>query len=199
LHILDNTLAFASMSMIEKSLVKNIFVTQQKENKCLGKLCVNNKEFICSIGRNGIISPHQKKEGDGCTPSGTYSLRSGFFNPRVSKIIPENISFHLQMIKKGMTWDDNLHSPTYNTLINSENENHPERLFRDDHIYDVIIPIGYNDQPIIPGKGSAIFFHIAREELTPTEGCVAVRLEDMLKILPLLNTETKIIIEAVFE
>jgi|CXWL01.1.fsa_nt_gi L,D-peptidoglycan transpeptidase YkuD (ErfK/YbiS/YcfS/YnhG family) len=67
-----------------------------------------------------------------------------------------------------------------------------EKLWRDDNVYDIVIPIGYNDSPIIAGKGSAIFIHIARESYKPTEGCVALKLVDLLEILPFLYNKTVI-------
>ncbi len=67
-----------------------------------------------------------------------------------------------------------------------------EKLWRDDDVYDLIIPIGYNDSPVISGKGSAIFIHIARDNYEPTEGCVALKLQDLLEILLLCSNETVI-------
>ncbi len=67
-----------------------------------------------------------------------------------------------------------------------------EKLWREDDVYDIIIPIGYNDSPVVSGKGSAIFIHIARENYEPTEGCVALKLPDLLEILPFLSSRTVI-------
>lgn len=80
------------------------------------------------------------------------------------------------------------------TTSQSDREQVPrhENLWRDDDVYDLIIPIGYNDSPIAAGKGSAIFIHVARENYEPTEGCVALKLEDLLRILPFFSTKTLI-------
>jgi len=58
-----------------------------------------------------------------------------------------------------------------------------ERLWREDHVYDLIVALGYNDDPILPGRGSAIFLHVARPDYSPTEGCVACARDDLLALL----------------
>ncbi len=73
-----------------------------------------------------------------------------------------------------------------------------ETLWREDHLYDLIVPLGYNDDPVRPGAGSAIFFHLAKEDgsgLAATEGCVALRLADMLHVLAHVTPETRMIVE----
>lgn len=67
-----------------------------------------------------------------------------------------------------------------------------ERLFRDDHVYDIVVPIGYNDDPVVSGRGSAIFLHLAHEDYRPTEGCIALAKADLLAILPAIDTKTSI-------
>ena len=69
-----------------------------------------------------------------------------------------------------------------------------ERLWRDDAVYDVIVELGYNDDPPVAGRGSAIFFHCAREGLAPTAGCVALRQADMRRLLPRLTRKTVMVV-----
>lgn len=71
-----------------------------------------------------------------------------------------------------------------------------EALWREDHVYDIVVPLGYNDSPTVPGKGSAIFMHLAREDYAPTEGCVAVALSDMFEILRSVSVDAAITIQA---
>ena len=71
-----------------------------------------------------------------------------------------------------------------------------EKLWRDDHAYDIIIPLGYNDETIEKGKGSAIFFHLMHDDGRPTEGCVAISAADMLALLPQLSNQTKMVVTA---
>ena len=58
-----------------------------------------------------------------------------------------------------------------------------ERLWRDDALYDLVVVVGYNDAPIFPDKGSAIFLHVAYPDYAPTEGCVALAREDLIEAL----------------
>lgn len=83
-------------------------------------------------------------------------------------------------------------SPDYNRLVALPHAARCEALWRDDHVYDLILTISHNDRPAVPGKGSAIFFHIAKENFPPTEGCVALEEKDLLEILKALNQETLI-------
>jgi L,D-peptidoglycan transpeptidase YkuD (ErfK/YbiS/YcfS/YnhG family) len=80
-------------------------------------------------------------------------------------------------------WCDDPADPFYNRPILTPYRASHEKLWREDHVYDLIVPLGYNDHPVIPGKGSAIFLHVARQDYAPTEGCVACALPDLLALL----------------
>ena len=84
-------------------------------------------------------------------------------------------------------WCDAPLDPAYNTLVRLPYTASAERLWRDDHIYDIIAVLGFNDDPVIAGKGSAIFWHLAREDYRPTQGCVAIARGDMLTALAAAN------------
>lgn len=138
--------------------------------------------FDCALGRSGIVSTAQKREGDGATPAGRWKLRRGFY--RADRLtLPSALKDWFQPIEADMAWDDDPASATYNRLIRTRAENHPERLARADGIYDVVVPLGYNDDPPQVGLGSAIFMHVARADLSPTAGCVALALGDLLTVL----------------
>jgi len=62
-------------------------------------------------------------------------------------------------------------------------------------VYDVVVVLGYNDDPPVPGKGSAIFMHIAREGYTGTAGCIALSLPDLLEVLKAATPETRVCVE----
>ncbi|HEV2187323.1 MAG TPA: hypothetical protein VGR70_08950, partial [Stellaceae bacterium] len=70
-----------------------------------------------------------------------------------------------------------------------------EMLWRDDGLYDLIVVIGYNADPVVPGRGSAIFLHCARPDFSGTEGCIAVAREALIPLLGLLGPGSKITIE----
>ncbi len=60
-------------------------------------------------------------------------------------------------------------------------------MWRKDRLYDVVGVMDYNIRPRLRGRGSAIFFHIATDDLSPTAGCVALRPRDMARLLPRLG------------
>ncbi len=80
-------------------------------------------------------------------------------------------------------WCDDPGDPAYNRPVLLPYAARGETLWREDHVYDVIAVLGHNDDPPAPGKGSAIFLHIARDSFAPTEGCVALVLGDLLTVL----------------
>ena len=150
-------------------------------------LTYNKKIYKCSFGINGLNKT--KKEGDKSTPIGIFSLGNLFV--RTDRIKNLKTNFHYISIEKTMAWSDDPNSKDYNKLI-KVNSDHREIMFRNDHIYDLILVINYNIHPIIPNKGSAIFIHISKDNNTPTQGCVALNLDDFREILITLKPSDKI-------
>ncbi len=144
------------------------------------------KTYSCAIGKNGFSG--DKKEGDGCTPIGSFPLRELWY--RADKMPAPKTNLPLKIITQNDGWCDDVNSPYYNNHVNLPYSFSHEKLWRDDYVYDLIIPLGYNDSPIVKGKGSAIFLHIAKPDYSGTEGCVALSKLDLLEILPLLSPQT---------
>ena len=143
-----------------------------------GTLFFKNIKYKCALGKNGLTN--NKKEGDGCTPIGVFSLGNLYY--RSDRI--KNIKGSLKKIPitEKMYWCDDPISPNYNKLIkNSLNKS--EKLMRKDSIYDLVIDIKYNHNPTIPHKGSAIFIHITRGDYIPTKGCIALKKHDLLALI----------------
>jgi len=149
-------------------------------------------EMRCAVGRSGI-SP-DKHEGDGATPAGRYLLREAFYRP--DRIAPPHTTLKLTALNPDDGWCDDPDHPSYNRLIKLPFPASHEEMWRTDQLYDLVIVIGYNDDPPVPGLGSAIFLHLCRDDFGPTAGCVAIPLADMLDLLPRLTPETAIAIEA---
>ena len=93
-----------------------------------------------------------------------------------------------------MGWCDSPKSTNYNKLIKFPFQESAEKLYRNDSIYDIIIITNYNMNPIIRGKGSAIFLHIARNNYKPTRGCIAISKRNMRSLLLTLKLNTKLIV-----
>ena len=94
-----------------------------------------------------------------------------------------------------MGWGDDSESKKYNQEIHFPFKYNAEKLYRRDKIYDIFIDIKYNRSPIIKDKGSVIFLHLCNKKYKPTRGCIAIQKKDFLKILPLINNSTKILIK----
>lgn len=87
-------------------------------------------------------------------------------------------------------WCDDPADARYNLPVTLPTPARHERLWRDDAIYDVLVVLGYNDDPVTPERGSAVFLHAARDDYRPTEGCVALALADLLAVLEAASAET---------
>ena len=142
----------------------------------------------CAIGKSGIIN--SKKEGDLATPKGTFKLGLLYYRKERNKSIKSKIK--MRIIKKNMGWCNDSRSKKYNQEIHFPFKYGAEKLYRKDKIYDIFINIKYNHSPIVKRKGSAIFLHLANKKYQPTKGCIAILKKDFLKILPLINKNTKI-------
>ena len=144
----------------------------------------------CSIGKSGLTN--FKKEGDLATPKGLFKL--GLLYYRKDRIKLLKCKIKKKVIKRSMGWCDDSRSKKYNREIYFPFKYSAEKLYRRDRIYDIFINIKYNHSPIIKKKGSAIFLHLSNKKYKPTSGCVAILKKDFLKILPLINYSTKILI-----
>ena len=141
-------------------------------------LTYNDKSFQCAIGKSGMTK--KKIEGDGCTPLGKYLIKEVFYrNDRVN--LP-NINFPTTVIENNFGWCDDINSKVYNKLIKFPFNESAEKLFRSDNIYDIICVIDYNLEPIIKNKGSAIFLHVARDNYSETQGCIAISKNNLISL-----------------
>jgi L,D-peptidoglycan transpeptidase YkuD (ErfK/YbiS/YcfS/YnhG family) len=144
-----------------------------------GILLWNGNEVRCAIGRGGVKP--EKKEGDGRTPAGTFPLRQVMYRP--DRLPAPETKLSLRQLSPEDGWCDDPKDAAYNRLVALPFSASHEKLWRQDNVYDVIVELGYNDDPVEPGLGSAIFMHVATPDYRPTEGCVALKLEDLLALL----------------
>ena len=155
------------------------------------KLIFNHYRIKCAVGKRGIGI--KKKEGDFVTPIGLFKIKYILY--RKDRV--KNLKTLLKKIPitKKIGWCDDPKSKKYNQLLKILNKNSFEKLYKVDNVYDIIIVLNYNMNPIKKNKGSAIFIHIAKKNYKKTEGCVAIRKIDLLKVIKDLkkNTRVKII------
>ena len=144
--------------------------------------------FRCCIGKKGLTI--NKKEGDKKTPKGSFYIENLYF--RKDRLNKPQTSLKCIEIKKNMGWCDDVNFPKkYNKLIKLNKNFKSEKLKRKDYKYDFFIPIKYNYNKPIIGKGSCIFIHLTRD-YKPTAGCVALIKKDFLIMLKLIKRNSKI-------
>jgi L,D-peptidoglycan transpeptidase YkuD (ErfK/YbiS/YcfS/YnhG family) len=152
------------------------------------KLHFEHYKVKCSLGKRGISN--KKREGDKCTPKGVFKFKEIYYRKDRIKNLKTNVKTYT--IKKNMGWCNDTNSKKYNKLIKFPFKFSAEKLYLKKRNYDIIIVINYNLNPIKKNKGSAIFMHVATRNYKSTEGCVAVKEEDIRLIISKLNKNSKI-------
>ena len=157
--------------------------------KSAGRLMAAGQVIRCALGPGGISA--FKREGDGRTPKGRFALCGGFYRQeRIGRPV-----HWLVPTRRHWGWCDAPDAPTYNRRVTLPARASHELLWREDSVYDIVVVLDYNLAPRRRGRGSAIFFHIARENFSPTAGCIAIRLNDMRRLLPRLTKNSVMVIK----
>ncbi len=151
----------------------------------------NGRPLRCALGRAGISA--DKHERDGATPLGHWRMRALLFRPDRLPRAPLT-KLPIRALRPEDGWCDDPADPLYNRPVALPFRARAEALWRADGIYDLIVPLGYNDDPPVPGRGSAIFLHVARPDFSPTEGCVALAREDLLAVVAEADTRTTVVV-----
>ena len=144
-----------------------------------GMLGWRGRRFACAIGWGGVRA--NKHEGDGATPAGRFPLRRVLYRP--DRLAPPRTALPIAPLAPRDGWCDDPAHPLYNRPLRLPHAARHEELWRADHVYDLIVILGHNDDPVVPGLGSAVFLHVAQPDYAPTAGCVAVAAGDLLAIL----------------
>lgn len=149
----------------------------------LGRFHAGPVVLRCAIGCAAI--KQDKREGDHATPAGAFRLLGGFF--RQDKISRQAWVSPMHPVSPSDGWCDDPDTPLYNRRVALPCRSSHEKLWRRDRLYDLVIVLDYNIRPRRKNRGSAIFLHCARPDFAPTEGCVALRLDDLRRLLPRLS------------
>ena len=144
-----------------------------------GWLYLNERPFRAAIGAAGLTA--HKQEGDHATPTGLLPLRRVLY--RADRLPPPRCTVPVEPLARDDGWCDDPAHPDYNQMIRLPHPARHEALWHEDGIYDIIGVLGWNDAPVLPGRGSAIFLHVARPDYPPTEGCIALARQDLLSAL----------------
>ena len=144
-----------------------------------GLVRLRDATFRCALGRGGIRL--HKEEGDGATPTGPLPLRRVLY--RADRLAPPACAVPVEPIAPQDGWCDDPADPAYTRPVRLPYAGRHEEMWRSDSVYDVVGVLGWNDQPVVRGRGSAIFLHLARPDFAPPEGCIALAGPDLLRLL----------------
>ena len=153
-----------------------------------GYLKYKNFKFRCALGKAGI--KQKEREGDFITPKGKFKLIKIYYrSDRIKKV--SSVLKKIK-IKKNMGWCDDVSSNYYNKQIKINKKFSHEKLYRKDNVYDIVVVLNYNLNPIIKGKGSAIFLHVAKKNYKKTQGCIALKKNELLNLVSKIKRNTQI-------
>ncbi len=144
-----------------------------------GWLALGPWRVRCAIGRGGRRAV--KREGDGATPLGHFALTYAYYRP--DRIVRPRIPLPLRALRRDDGWCDAVADRNYNRHVRHPYAASAEHMWREDGLYDLVVVLDYNLRPRVAGRGSAIFLHCAREGYAATEGCIAVRRNDLIRLL----------------
>jgi L,D-peptidoglycan transpeptidase YkuD (ErfK/YbiS/YcfS/YnhG family) len=147
-----------------------------------GRFELDGRILRCAIGKTGVIAASDKREGDNRSPLGAWTMREVWYRPDVYPEAPVT-ALPVRATRPEDGWCDAPGDPNYNRPVRLPYAASAERMWRDDHVYDLVVILGHNDDPPVPGMGSAIFMHLAREGYLGTEGCVALERDDLQAVL----------------
>ena len=150
-------------------------------------LTYNKLKIKCAIGKKGI--GYKRKEGDLITPRGEFKIKFLLYRKDRVKILTK---LKKKIIKKNMGWCDDPKSSHYNKLVMLPFNYKHEKLYKKENIYDIILVLNYNMNPVKKNRGSAIFIHVSKNNYKKTEGCVAIKKVNLIKLLKKIRPSTKI-------
>jgi L,D-peptidoglycan transpeptidase YkuD (ErfK/YbiS/YcfS/YnhG family) len=146
-----------------------------------GFLDLKGVRLRCALGRSGVAPGADKREGDGASPAGVWPIRRVLY--RADKGPAPPTALPLAAIGEDDGWCDAPGDAAYNRPVRLPYPASAERMWRDDGVYDVVVVLGHNDDPVVDGLGSCIFMHLIRPGYLPTEGCIALAPQDMAAFL----------------
>jgi L,D-peptidoglycan transpeptidase YkuD (ErfK/YbiS/YcfS/YnhG family) len=141
-----------------------------------------------ALGRSGIQA--NKREGDGATPRGRFRLVRLWW--RADRLPHPRTRLPTRRIEMNDAWCEDPSDRRYNRAVKLSQASSADRLWRDDHLYDLVVELDHNTRPRAKNRGSAVFIHVARSGFAPTAGCVALKAEDLTRLLARLGRDAKI-------
>ena len=153
-----------------------------------GRLTAGGAAFVCALGRAGIVDA--KREGDGGTPRAELAVRRIWRRP--DRVRRPAAGVPVTAIRRDDGWCDEPRHRRYNQLIKLPFPASHEVMWRDDGLYDLVGELGWNDRPPVAGRGSAIFLHATRPDVSPTAGCIALAPSVLARVMAMIGPLTTI-------
>ncbi len=148
-----------------------------------GRFQLGDRWTRCALGRGGVIAAADKREGDGATPLGVWPMLRALYRPdRGAALVT---ALPVATISPQDGWCDDVGDRAYNRPVSLPYPGRCERMWREDGLYDIVVVLAHNDDPPVPGLGSAIFLHCASPAFQTTEGCVALARSELEALLAL--------------
>jgi L,D-peptidoglycan transpeptidase YkuD (ErfK/YbiS/YcfS/YnhG family) len=167
-----------------------IVIRRAPGNPRQGRVALAHGVARAALGRGGVAA--LKREGDGTTPLGHFPVRAVLY--RADRVTRPRTPFPFRAIRSDDAWSEDPADRSYNRLVKASPRPGIDRLRRDDHLYDVILVLGFNDRPRVRGRGSAIFVHLARQGYAPTAGCIGLAPRDLRALLRELRRGASIVV-----
>jgi L,D-peptidoglycan transpeptidase YkuD (ErfK/YbiS/YcfS/YnhG family) len=177
------------------ALAPDVIFVRTHADETHGVLSFAGRSFPCMVGKSGVVSP--KHESDGGTPAGRFALREVRYRP--DRVARPATGLPCFPTLQSDGWCDDPSDPAYNKLVHMPYQTDAETMWLESHLYDVVGVIGYNDDPVRVGAGSAVFLHVMRPASDGhqyTSGCVSLALPDLLAVFAACTPATQIDIRA---
>jgi len=158
-----------------------------------GSFRLNGRMTRCALGKTGVIEADLKREGDGKSPLGVWTIRRVLYRP--DKGERPQTGLPTRALERDDGWCDAPGDPAYNRAVKLPHPASAEQMWREDDVYDLVCVLAHNDDPPVSPLGSAIFLHLAKPDFSPTEGCIALSRADMLELLALAKLGDTLAIE----
>lgn len=170
--------------------LSRVLVVNWPGERSRGWLIAGQLHATVALGRSGIRA--NKFEGDGATPRGVFHPVRVWY--RADRTTRPRTLLPVRRIHPADAWCEDPADRRYNRPFRRAEDEPGDRLWRDDHLYDLIIELDHNTRPRIARRGSAVFIHLARPNFGPTAGCVGLRPKALQYLARRLSRRTRIVI-----
>ena len=176
---------------MRRTTFDTIVVRARPARHSQGWLVAGPRRVPVALGRGGIKA--DKREGDGGTPRGRFRALRVWW--RADRALRPHTLLPVRRIGSGDAWCEDPVDRRYNRPFERSANEPGDRLWRSDGLYDLLVEIDHNTRPRVAGRGSAVFIHVARPGMTPTAGCVALKVDDLRRLVARIGPKTRIVVQ----